>query len=207
MLLPKLYFILLCQKAFAEVANANSSSSSPIPTNQDHRVNQRTTESQTSYENSVIKRWVPAKRESIVLVAHGEPQTGAFSNPKIKTITRSGELLGFDQAREYMASPSVFSLRPSTSFGELSEVIDEDCEQLFGRVPTGLLEGPLLAFQDTGLRLGGRPNGFRIFVLRRRTLSFAQLGVMASWYAEIILLACRSNDEKLPNHVRGRNVS
>lgn len=144
--------------------------------------------------------------ETVVLLAHGEPQPGAFSNPKIKTITPSGELLGSDQAQEYLSSPGRFPLRPSTSFGYLSGLDDVECEQLLGTVPMGPLERASPAFQDTAFRLGDRPDGPRVLVLRQ-TVPLAGLGIMAKSYSEVILLACRSLDAEPPEYVQGRNVS
>jgi hypothetical protein len=56
------------------------------------------------------------KTETVVLVAHGGRQSGAWSNSRIKTITEANKDLSFDEAIKYMKEGGR-ALFPSTSFG------------------------------------------------------------------------------------------
>jgi hypothetical protein len=123
---------------------------------------------------------------TIILVAHGEQRPGAFSNPKVKIITKAGQPLTFIDAKAYMnggAAPE-FASSSLGSFGGLSNA---DCTALFGVVPPA---GP--GFVDTGKHRGGDMAGYPIFALRGEDVSFAEVGIFAQQYDKVILLACRS---------------
>ena len=124
--------------------------------------------------------------ETIILVAHGAQQSGAFSNPKVKIITKAGQPLSFADARAYMDGGTAPEFA-SSSLGSFGPLSDDDCTALFGVVPPA---GPGYVF--TGKRRGGDMTGYRIFALRGQEVSFAEIGIFAQQYEKVILLACRS---------------
>lgn len=130
------------------------------------------------------------KAEKIVLVAHGCAQPGAWSNDRIKIITKSGRPLTFDEAVEYIGGKS-FPEFASSSLGSFAPLSDDDCRSIFGCVPVGR------GIINTGLRRGGSRTGERerVFVLREAECTFAELGVFASRNnVRIVLAACRTLD-------------
>ena len=123
---------------------------------------------------------------TIILVAHGAQQQGAFSNPKVKIITKAGQPLTFSEAKDYLKGGNAPEF-PSSSLGNFVRLSDADCTALFGVVPPA---GP--GFIDTKKRRGGDMAGYPIFALRGKDVSFAEVGILAQQYDKVILLACRS---------------
>ena len=130
----------------------------------------------------------PTAKEKIVLVAHGASQTDAWSVPYIVTITKAGQPLSFDEAKDYMKTGKgpQFS---GTSFGEFGALSDSDCKALFGKSVPNTAE-----IQDTGLRLGGTTTGSKIYALRNGAhWSFGELIVKTfGKYDKVTMLACRN---------------
>lgn len=124
--------------------------------------------------------------ETVILLAHGSALTGAFSNPKVKIITKAGEPLYSPDVRAYFAGGSAPEFA-SSSLGHFSGVEDALCQQDVGVIPGA---GP--GFVDSGKRRGGTMTGYRIFVLRNQDVSFAEIGIWAQQFGKVILLACRS---------------
>ena len=136
--------------------------------------------------------------EEIVLVAHGENQPSAVSNPGIKTISQSGEPLDLGQARQYMETGSG-ALYSSSSLGPLGALSRQDYQALFGgpaRDGLEIIQDKNAVIQDTGERLGAKVDGQRIFALRQGSLSIADLSTIIDGHGiqKITVLACRGAD-------------
>ncbi|MGB7711453.1 MAG: hypothetical protein WBL95_18280 [Microcoleus sp.] len=123
---------------------------------------------------------------TIILVAHGSQRSGSFSNAKVKIITKAGQPLSFDDAKNYLNGGNAPEFS-SSSLGDFSGLSDADCRELFGRVPG---EGP--GYVNTGKHRGDDMNGYQIFALRGQESSFADIGLFAQGYDRVILVACRN---------------
>jgi hypothetical protein len=125
--------------------------------------------------------------DTVILVAHGSQRSGAFSNPKIKIITKAGQALTFAEAKVYLnggAAPEF----ASSSLGDYEPLSDDDCRGLFGVVPGA---GP--GYVNTGKRRGGDTAGYQIFAMRGMNASFADIATnFAKSYNKVILVACRN---------------
>lgn len=126
--------------------------------------------------------------KKIILVAHGEGGQGTFSIPKVKTITPANTDLTFKKAKEYMDSSNTWPEYSSTSYGEFGPLDDQDCRDLFNKVPTGI------GIVPTGLRRGKDVAGVPIYVLRgANDISRDEISafIEANAITSLILLACR----------------
>lgn len=123
---------------------------------------------------------------TIILVAHGNQRSGAFSNPKVKIITKSGQPLTFQEATDYLRGGNAPEFA-SSSLGDYGRLSDADCTALFGVVPAN---GP--GYIDTGKRRGGDMNGYPIYALRGQDVPFLDIGLFAAGYDKVILVACRN---------------
>ena len=124
--------------------------------------------------------------ETIVLLAHGNASSGSFSNPKVKIITGSGQLLSDSEVRAYLGGATAPEFA-SSSLGSFGPVSDAECSRDLGVIPDA---GPGVV--DCGKRRGSAMTGYRIFVLRGMELSFAEVGLFAQGFGKVILLACRN---------------
>ena len=126
------------------------------------------------------------KLAKMVLVAHGSKQSGAFSNPGIRIITKADQPLIFGEAKKYLDDGQGPEFA-SSSLGYFKRLTDEECKFLFNKVPGA---GPGLV--DTGTKI--KSSGVPVFVLRgHEKISFAELAVHTGRTAEkCILLACRT---------------
>ncbi|MGN0729935.1 hypothetical protein [Treponema sp.] len=122
--------------------------------------------------------------KKIIIVAHGLSKKGA-SHPNIKTITKAEQPLSFQEGIEYM-NGKVFPEYSSASMSEFSSLSDEECLQIFGKIPQGT------GIVNTGIRRGGC-HGDEVFVLRNCEKSLPEIGIYASNNkVNIIMLACRT---------------
>jgi hypothetical protein len=127
--------------------------------------------------------------KQIILVAHGMGNQGTFSIKNVRTITRSGEYLYFDDALAYMKSTKTYPEYASTSFGAFSPLSDDECKKLFnGTIPSGT------GIVNTGLRRAGHVDGVEIYVLRGNNLVEADISTFISQngITSLILLSCRA---------------
>ncbi|MFZ7114530.1 MAG: hypothetical protein ACO1G9_04040 [Bacteroidota bacterium] len=127
--------------------------------------------------------------KQIILVAHGMGNQGTFSIKNVRTITRSGESLSFQDAITYMKDTKTYPEYASTSFGTFSPLSDDECEELFnGTIPAGV------GIVNTGLRRAGHVDGVEIFALRGNNITDADISTFISQNAltSLILLSCRS---------------
>ncbi len=124
--------------------------------------------------------------ETVVLLAHGNQESGAWSHPKIKIITKAQQPLSAEAVRDYLQGGTAPEFS-SCSLGNFGPVSDQECQRDIRVVPG---KGP--GFVDTGKRRGGDMEGYRIFVLRGKSASFSDFGKWAGNFGKVIILACRS---------------
>ncbi|PHS78537.1 MAG: hypothetical protein COB59_06610 [Rhodospirillaceae bacterium] len=126
--------------------------------------------------------------KKIILVAHGAGESGDFSIPKVKTITKAHESLSFEAAKLYMDTKKAAPEFSSTNFDDFGGLSDQDCNALFGKVP----KGTEIVF--TGLHKGGDLGGVRIYALRSDDLTKDQLTdyITDNEITSMVLLACRA---------------
>jgi len=122
--------------------------------------------------------------ETVVLLVHGEPLEGCFSNPKVRVISKSGEPLSGSEVRAYLRGASAPECA-SSSFGFFGGLSDAECSRDLGVIPGG---GP--GFVDSGKRSGGVLSGNRVFVLRGTGVTFSDIENFARNYRKVILLPC-----------------
>jgi hypothetical protein len=130
--------------------------------------------------------------ETIVVVAHGNSDGKSWSNDRIQIITPAGELLSFDDAKKFINTGKAVFYQ-SSGLGLYEPLDDDDCRDLFGKIPAvkGTLEGT--NFVNTGLRAGQTMTGYPVYALRNGGYSFSEIGVIAGRLnCKIILVACRA---------------
>jgi len=126
--------------------------------------------------------------KKIILVAHGTGGNGTFSIPKVKTITKAGVSLTFDEAIAYINSSKAYPEYSSTSFDTFSPLSDADCTDIFGKIPNGN------GIVDTTLRRGKDVAGTPIYTVRGNN-DIDQNALTAFIHnnniTSVVLLACR----------------
>ncbi|KAL1875170.1 hypothetical protein Daus18300_003238 [Diaporthe australafricana] len=126
---------------------------------------------------------------TIILVAHGDQQSGVLAAKNIKAHAKSGSPLSFDAALKFMNGDVKTPIFPSASVGTFEGLSDQNCKALFkGRVfSTKRLVNTTLTVPK------GEFMGSQIWCLngQEKETSIAEISVKWKAPKTVILLSCR----------------
>ena len=132
--------------------------------------------------------------KTVILVAHGCSRANALSVDNIKTITKAGCELSYEEAKNYINNTGSFVEYSSSNFDTFSPIDTKACKEILGRIPDRTATFPndrRGKFIPTGVKQ--KITNFDVVILREK-MCFAELATALGKDYKIIVAACRTYD-------------